>query len=206
LCQTLLTVLIENEETYTVYDGLSRVIKQGQGNREQMIVYDAAGNVTETFDPYEIANGTYRGRVMTYNSGGKVLTESDLDGNLTRYEYDQRDNLLRIEDPRQSDPQYAGDFCIDFVYDDWNRLVWGKLPAWYDPELGRLKEKNITTIQYDLRGNAIQQDLPNGTSLYQYFNSRNQAIAGATIDQNGLATALTYTVFNGRGEVSQTAK
>jgi hypothetical protein len=74
-------VLIENEETYTVYDGLSRVIKQGQGNREQMIVYDAAGNVTETFDPYEIANGTYRGRVMTYNSGGKVLTESDLDPN-----------------------------------------------------------------------------------------------------------------------------
>ncbi|KNY30128.1 Kelch repeat-containing protein [Pseudobacteroides cellulosolvens] len=113
----------------------------------------------------------------TYYSDGKIATETDTEGNTTKYAYDESDNLKKLTKPNGSEYIYQ--------YDWMNRLVQvngpeGILESYsYNVSGGKTTETHTeyfsdtdtasTTNTYDYAGRLIQIDYPDTSKVVREY-------------------------------------
>ena len=130
------------------YDALDHVtqVTDPVGNYVQT-VYDADGKVSQVNGYYLQSNGTYASRmgisVRAYDAADRLISDTDIYGNVTQYSYDASGNLVQVTDPNGHVTSYQ--------YDPMNRRT-----AVIDANGFK------SQIVYDLAGRAIQAINPLG--------------------------------------------
>lgn len=132
----------------------------------ELTFYDENGNKIRAVD----ANNSNKSgadqlaKSCTYSARDKLAREVDEEGNATETTYDADDNKVSMTDPRGTSGLYSGDFTINYVYDDLNRLVFAQLPQ--GP--GQTSKPTVSLL-YDPRGNLFKRtDADGGATLYEY--------------------------------------
>jgi YD repeat-containing protein len=174
---------------------------------ETRFVYDAFGNVVESFD----ANGN---RTVAYYDGkNRLVAQVDATGHLIELGYDNQDNVveqriyatpldLTAVDPAQRPAPPPGDVhTVIRRYDAANRLVEEQSAA--IPVFGASLERVVTTFTYDDVGNQISRTLATGTNQetteFFYYDADNRQVAVVNaarvlhtfeFDANGNQTSL----------------
>ncbi len=115
----------------------------------------------------------------TYDWEGRILTQTDAKGNVTRYEYDQRGNLTKTTDAKNgitvreydlsarllaevSPQNYDGTKSIkdmnriEYVYDTMNRVI-AKKDIYIDPNTKQWLTLYTASYRYDNSGNKIKE-------------------------------------------------
>ena len=150
------------------YDGMGQLLKEinyytkEDGSKASSSIkysYNCNGQVLTVTDSNNVST------VKTYTPRGQVDTET-FGGYRTVYDYDLEDRLISMSDPRVEVADYTGDFTIEYVYDDLDRLVKGTLPD-------RDGETPVVLLSYDARGNLekrIEPDLSETSYTYTYRN------------------------------------
>jgi RHS repeat-associated protein len=124
------------------------------------------GRKTREYDANDLVDSKYTYLQWEYTARGKVSAEYDRARNVTRYSYDLEDNLIKVEDPRETG---NGVFMGSYVYDDAGRMIYASMPG-HDGGSGRAK----TWIWYDARGNAVKQQNPDGSIVERTYTPRNK--------------------------------
>ncbi|RUL72743.1 LysM peptidoglycan-binding domain-containing protein [Dyella choica] len=168
------------------------------GTRGTENVYDAFGNVIETFSK---ASGTSPTAVYAYNGRGLKTSYTDASGNTWAYAYDPYGNLIQQTSP----PVAVASYNANGVYQ------------------GTITESVVTSYRYDGGGNLIGETDASNTSRsrstsYIYDSAGNlttesQLDPGAFNPQTGLIANIgsrptvrfTYSAFN-QAVISQDAK
>jgi RHS repeat-associated protein len=150
--------------------------------------YDAGGRLTSVIDP----NGHAVVR-NTYGSDGRVIEQRNALGDRTSFAWDPDEGIATITDALGNKWQH--------IYED-NVLVREIDPLGhetkygYDSDLNRTSvtdpRGNTTTMEYDDRGNLIEQVAPAPLNHRQRFeyNTRNDPISAT--DSRGNTTAFAY--------------
>ncbi len=172
------------------YDGLGQVLKEiysysqdgVQKKSELSYEYDNNGNVRSVTDGNGII--TYK----TYTSRNQVDTEIDGDGYITEYDYDLEDRLIHMTDPRGTSGLHDGDFSIEYVYDDLDRLVKGILPRRNGDD-----SNPEVLLEYDPRGNLVKRTEPDMSYTKYEYNFRNWVTSETRTGTDGsYTTSYTY--------------
>ena len=152
---------------------------------------DAAGRIVRITDA---AGGAIS---YTYDSAGNLIATTDQEGRTTKYVYDGQHNILSIEDPR-------GVVTLRNEYDAAGRLVRqvgvGNGATTYGHEVDSLREVvrdefgNVTTIEYDERGNVLKTTDPLGNVFKRTYDERNNLLTDT--DATGNTTNYAYDVRN----------
>ncbi|MBI3083801.1 MAG: hypothetical protein HYY90_05510 [Candidatus Omnitrophica bacterium] len=215
-----------NGQTITfLYDALDRLIeKQGlspQGTVPEVVAtyaYDKVGNRTLAQNPavslayqYDPLNRLTQaqdsrfGRSLTYayDPVGNRASLTDAEGLTTRYQHDEADRLIRIEDPFGGHTQYAYDpagrrtsrrspnhVVSLYAYDAANRLT--------NLETKHLVTDNLIgrfSYTYDRLGNRLTMTEPSGEHRYTY-DALDRLTDAAYPD--GASETLTYDAVGNR--------
>ena len=120
------------------------------------------------------------------NAGGEVVVE-EVDGYVyTYYEYDIRNNLVKIEDADGNERE--------FVYDSLGRQVSSELP--HVPG----ENAAMHTYTHDLAGNKTSETRPDGTVINYTYDNLNRMLTVDNPAEPGIETTYTYdTATNGIG-------
>ena len=172
-------------------------------------VYDANGNLTQTTNP---EGGVTR---YTYNAAGNPLTSTDPLGNVTTAVYDPNGNKLSETDPLGTVTTFtynangtvlsetkAGQ-VTQFQYDSVQRRIRttdalgqqtvttysaigdGSKPASVTDAKGQ-----ITSYNYDARGNLTSKTFPDGSTESTGYDAENRALSKT--DRDGRMTSFQY--------------
>ncbi len=147
-----------------------------EGNILHQSIYDCHGNHAYT-------------KSWTYNSMGKVTSETDPMGQTSFYDYDANGNCIRKQIENT-------DFYISYVYDFSNRLI-------REEEVYNDGLRLALTYSYDLKGNKISSsDVYGSITRYVYdeFNRQIEVIHPPIITGDGCESIpsekMTYDVLN----------
>ena len=164
-------------------------------NQQMQYALDAAGDRTQTItlDP---SGSTMRLQSATFDSLGRVLTDSGGAGQTTSYIYDSNGNRTQITDPLGR--------ITNQGFDALNRLVrvtdpaQGVTTSTYDArdQLTGVTDPNgnTTTYAYDGFGDVISQVSPDsGTTVFSYDGSGNLV---QRVDARGAVTNYVYDTLN----------
>ena len=153
--------------------------------------FDGAGNPGTILGPGCCGQGQVTH--YTYDALGRVLTEEDALGIVTRYAYDGRGNLVeRIQD-YTSDGTTGRNVVTTYLYDVDDRLLQERTAA-----DGIVQE---TTNTYDINGNLATQTNGNGNTTIYGYDDVNQLIA--MTDPLGYTTTYSYTLKGEPASVTQ---
>ena len=145
----------EGEQTFLEHDALNRLTKVTLNGDATRYTYDAAGRMIEEVSP----NGTVT--VNEYDSLGRKITVTEAKGTIdeiiTRYAYDDTDNLISIISPRLD---------AQTVY-DYDLL--GRLISVTDDD-----SKTRTIDEYDGNGNVKTVTERDGTVVEYSYDSLNR--------------------------------
>jgi RHS repeat-associated protein len=154
--------------------------------------YDSAGNMTTVDNPDDFMGDTD----YTYDTISRRITQTDGEGQVTTYTYDDLDRVTEIE--------YDDASTVDFVYDDDGNLLSrtdasGTMSWTYDP-LNRVLTQTLpgsvtTTYTYDAAGNRTSLTDAGGTVSYDY-NDVN--LVSKITEPGGNETDFTYDDNNQR--------
>ncbi|MBN1664908.1 MAG: RHS repeat protein, partial [Deltaproteobacteria bacterium] len=207
---TAITDPLNNVWQYT-YDIDGRMLTRiDPAGRTVSYTYDASGRLLTSTDPEG------KTRTMHYaQSGTTALTEKDGGiwtyrydptfavktrqtdplGNITRYGYDLKRNLVSVTDPDGGITRYTYDgnsnlICVTdplnhttgYTYNALNLIA-----SRTDPRGG------VTTYNYDANGNLTSTTDPAGTNTFQYDTKGNIT---AMTDADNRTTVMTYDVQN----------
>ena len=130
-----------------------------------------------------LADGTYQRTtpdqmVTRFDTEGRIVSESDRNGNVTSYVYDAGGKLERIIDPVGLETAFA--------YDN------GRVSSITDPA-GR-----VTTLAYDTAGNLIQITDPDGSTRQFTYDAQHRMTG--EVDQRGNSE---QTVYDAHGRVDR---
>jgi len=157
-----------------------------QGNRIEMTKHDPYDNRTYlkrwSYEHPDIPgklwkeiNGDDAFTEYGYDRGGKIAWVKDPNGNITSYEYDPLNRLVRVTQ--------LGNVITAYAYDSH-----GNLTAVTDAS------GNLTSYQYDDLGRLVSTTSPDtGTATYVYDEAGN---ATAKTDAKGIAAQYTYDLLN----------
>ena len=147
------------------------------------------------------SSGTQVLQTTAYDHVGNVLTQTDANGNTTRYGYNAVGELISVTDPQGKQTQYAYDMRGNLVTTTFPD---GKSSRKEYNAAGNVIRKTdplgqVETYYYDLNGNLIKQVDRKGQVLASEFNSRNlptKKTAGADVvlyeyDNAGRRTKMT---------------
>jgi RHS repeat-associated protein len=135
--------------------------------------YDKNGNLTEEVDANHSSlprsNAGYASTTSTYSAKDKVLTQTDKEGNVTKYDYYPDGNVKSLTGPRGA--KYPTlDFTLVYTYDDLKRLTEAALPKKNQSDL----EKPKIVFEYDPRGNLLSRTEPDGGKTEYTYTVRNK--------------------------------
>lgn len=172
--------------------------------------YDAAGQVTQVETAYGTADAATE-VASTYTDNGRVETVTDGEGNLTTYEYDGQDRLVKTRMPDPSTPGTSSTTDYEqLTYDDngnvlTRRLRDGTSIAFTYDDLNRPTLKNLpgaeldVSYTYDLLGRLLTAETSAQTLTFEFDAlGRNlsqegpQGAASYQYDAAGRRTRLTY--------------
>jgi len=135
-----------------------------------------------------------------YNADGDLITFTDRDNNVTRFEYHPLvpHHLENIIDP-------LGRRAIRNLYDDAGRLI-GHIDAEgkrieYGHEIGARREEvidrvgNRRILEYDERGNVVKEIEPEGSQILRTFDARNNRTSETIPHKNGDPTPIPASVY-----------
>ena len=141
-------------------DGLGRVAKKRipTGENSKVVLekytYDNRGNVTEESLSYEGDATDVRTIKKEYDYESRIVSQTDGEKKTTKNSYDAKGNLLTVEDPRQKNENYTGEFYMQMEYDAFGRVVKGWTP--HTVKRTSLTDANVdVVIEYDAMGNVI---------------------------------------------------
>ncbi|MDW8265945.1 MAG: FG-GAP-like repeat-containing protein, partial [Gemmataceae bacterium] len=133
------------------------------------LVKNPDGSFTQTFPDQ---------RVLQFNTAGRIVSETDRNGNQTRWEYDVQGQLVRWIDP-------VG-LITHFAYAN------GRLTSITDPA-GR-----VTRFEHDAAGNLTRITDPDGTSRQFEYDGRHHLVT--EVDKRGYRET---TIYGEHGRVEQ---
>ncbi|HKT73408.1 MAG TPA: RHS repeat-associated core domain-containing protein [Steroidobacteraceae bacterium] len=170
--------LINLTTSYT-YDALDRVTKvtDATGNVLET-VYDANGQVFQLLGHYKQSDGTFVNRTLstrTYDAADRLLTDTDVNGQVTQYEYDENGNLTAVTDPNSHTTTYE--------YDAMNRRT-----ALVDAN------GNRTTTAYDLNGRVVAVTNADGQTTQNQYDNLGRLLK--VTDPLGFITQYSYDADN----------
>ncbi|MDA3939144.1 MAG: hypothetical protein PF693_07530 [Spirochaetia bacterium] len=166
-----------------------------EGNNKQSVtrsIFDKSGNEVVVIDPrnYQIDR--------TFSARGKVLTETDPLGKTVSYEYDNLDRQVSMTDQRGNSGNYPdGDFEIEYIYDDLDRMITGLLP-----KHSSLSDKPEVKLVYDPKGNLLYRIEADGGLTSYEFDSRNRVISETRTSADSTSSYTTLTDYDGVGNVT----
>lgn len=205
---------IENE-----YDKFNRIIRQFDEDRNEVTyTYDeyaqetvchyVASNITETYkynDNLYVTKVTYNDNTYeeyTFDKWGNKDSIRDRKGNITRYEYNERGNLLFVIS------RAPFSYKTSLVYDENDNIeqvttAGGAVTSYTYDEKGNIKtvtnkiddsQNAVTMYEYDSHGRITSQTNPEGAiTRYEYANNPNPVkITGP----EGEITTFTYDALN----------
>ncbi|MBW1928939.1 MAG: RHS domain-containing protein [Deltaproteobacteria bacterium] len=196
----------EGKEAYSEYDNEGRLRKviDGAGNETVYHYDESPSNPVSSYKPVRIDYPTFtrklyynklqrlvraedvldqdtvRTRAYTYDEAGNVVSETDEEGNVTTYEYDALNRLIKTTDPMGG--------VIERTYDDRGNLI-------------QLKDANgnITTYEYDRNNRLTRVIRPMGQeTIYEYDGAGNRT---AVNDAKGQRIEYVYNEINRLVEV-----
>lgn len=164
------------------YDAAGRLVREDKGNGTATTYdFDTAGRLTsvEHLAPDDAVNARFD---YTYDAANRRATMSTLDGDWA-YTYDARGQLIRavftstnIEIPDQ-DLTYEYDALGNRI----RTVMAGETSNYSSSALNQYRSVGETNYSYDLDGNLIEEDGPDGIKTYTY-NSFNQLVQVDTPD------------------------
>jgi len=162
----------ENTRTTTyTYNDRGQMVREALLGRYVDSEYDSAGNLIST--TISNANGSVT-TSNTYDLYGNVLTETDGEGNVTRYEYDGWGRMIARVDPLGRRTEYVLD-------SRGNTLA----------EIG--PKGDTTKFSYDVNDNQVMSVSPLGDTTTTTYNEFDKA--ASTTDARGNVTRYEYDVY-----------
>lgn len=137
---------------------------------------DAEGRITRIVDPRGLAQ-TY-----AYSPAGDLISHTDRSSAVTRFAYDHRHGLLRVDDP-------LGRPLARNEYDDEGRLV-----AWTTADGRR------TTVTHDLAGRTETVTAANGATVVLEYDARGNVVR--RVDALGGVTTSTFDALGNQTSVT----
>ncbi|MBK8225481.1 MAG: hypothetical protein IPK73_31085 [Candidatus Obscuribacter sp.] len=199
--------------TTMAYDSRNRMVtKSPDGQPTVTFTYDNAGRLLTASTPVvsgDPSSGTFS---KAYDGVGRLISETNPQGQVVSYQYDNASNVTRIT--------YPGGYFVDREYDGLNRLTAIKLNGsataaatfTYDV-LGRRTTKvynngNSVSYGYDLGNNLLTRDMTvsSGTVNWTYtYNQVHQMLTQNVSDLSYLWTppalgSETYGTANNRNQ------
>lgn len=136
------------------------------------IAYDNAGRITSVTGP--ITSKSYQ-----YDEVGNRTHVTNGRGYTTLYEYDNNNNLTRIERPAPGGQTQV----TQYQYDELDRKI-----SKTDPN------GNVTTYEYDAAGRLTKTTDPEGNETTYIYDAQGNMLSGT--DGSGMATHYEYDVLN----------
>ncbi len=170
------TTPLGQENLYS-YDILGNVLEAKEvGASKKRFVYDAASRL-------KMSEENQKATHNTYDSKGRVLTQTDHKGNITKQTYDCFGRCLETRMPNVKDEQsHAFSPSIQFGYDLQGNLVFSKAP-----------KGETTKTSYNTLGKPIRIIHPDDSEIHHRYN-KNGTLA-QTIYSEGTETHYTYDPF-----------
>ncbi len=199
------TKLDKGETTRTVYDAMGRKVQEITPN-----LYDPTKDMLNSQASSPAYSDNSVGYRFTYNTAGKVLTQTDAAGNKTTYTYDLYGNVKTETKPNGSIYEYA--------YDKMNRLqrvtfkkdssdTTGTVTKEYsyaavtggnytktETVYLNATDKAVTLYTYDYRGNEIGRTNPDGGTITTEYYAN--GLVKSVTDGNGGTSYIRYDGLN----------
>ena len=207
-------------QTYQYYDGEGRVVGSvddkgfltetvynDAANTQQTLRYQApvTPGATDTLNSLRPLAGAFETSTITYDSFGRVSTETGFDGTVTRFEYDSAGRLARqTTDDGQSDARATR--TLYDVFGDVTGTVSGVGEATLSTTSTQAQvNAAIATYgmqyQYDSLGRRVKSTDANGHSTLYFYDIDNRLTH--TVDAAG---DVTETLYNAFGQVQSTRR
>jgi RHS repeat-associated protein len=208
---TGVAIPFERDTTGRITKITSPVLGAGGGTVSLTYEYDTAGDLVKVNQP-ELGVGpsamhhTYlnhrlltskdgRGntaRTSTYNTAGRLETDTDALGNVTSYAYDLGARKTTITNPDTGTVQWTFD-ARGLLLEEIDPLG-RKTEHTYDANKNELTRKNalseVTTFTYDAKGNQTSVVKANGDETHITYNQYSQPVSST--DANDHTTTITY--------------
>ena len=178
------------------YDLAGQLLQVASADGEKWRVQrDAMGNITQ--EKIKTGTGTDRSTITrSFDSLGRMLTETLGPGRTTAWEYDKNGNPVRIVSPRSH--------ATDMAFDPLNRLIStlapdsGTTATGYDAKDDIVAFTDAASVQTSFVrngfGDVIRETSPDrGTSIYEYDSAGN--LTKAT-DGRGQVIEYSYDILN----------
>jgi RHS repeat-associated protein len=184
-----------NQRTSYTYDTrhrLTGVTYVGRTIDNRSYVYDADN---ELLSVTESGKSPQADVAYTYDALGRQLTETS--GGLTHtYAYDLAGNRITVT--------YGGTGTVlTSSYDVLNRLsTLSETPA-LGSQLSTLSYPRVTTYGYDLNGNRVLQQMPNGETVTTQFDALNRQAAETTAQSTGTLVLQLTQVYDLAGNIKR---
>ncbi len=216
----------QDQTTRYFYDGRGQKIGQldAAGYLTQWII-DEAGNTraerrhatalvwasTDSLATLRARAGTYREQRMAYNALGQLATQTDAEGTVTRYSYDDAGRLVKTEqaqgtsEVREGNRRYNafGELIGELSGEGALRL----LPGMTEAQLDAVYAQYGVRHGYDALGRRIESIDAAGNRTWYFYNAAGQQTfqVRGVADDNNLANALgevTEQRYNAFGETT----
>ncbi|RYZ89616.1 MAG: RHS repeat protein [Proteobacteria bacterium] len=169
------------------YDSTGRAISRTQGNRTQSSAYNAQGRLaSETNALGQITR-------YSYDSVGRINQIQKPDGRLVKMNFDDNDNLLSVTLPKNQVHSYSFD-SLNQMLVNLDPSLSGVNSAWnfeYNADRQSSKDTfpNGESFQYgyDSAGRLIQVITPSGNFAYNYDSATGQLKSLRSPEGNGLS-------------------
>ncbi|HEV2818085.1 MAG TPA: RHS repeat-associated core domain-containing protein [Allosphingosinicella sp.] len=150
--------------------------------------YDDAGRVTKVETAYGVSGQAADEVTSTYTDNGRVSTVADAMGNLTTYEYDGHDRLVKTRFP--STTQGAGTSSTTDYEQLTYETVAGGTRASPLVASRRLRDDTSIGLTYDALGRLTERDMPGSEPSFSYSYDLLNRLTGASY--NGHNPTFTY--------------
>lgn len=185
-----LTTDAEGRQTRFAYDAANRLEERIDGFGTPVAAatvyrYDGVGNVLEEQDARAAALGEPWSILHTYDDLDRLKTETNGEGDVTVYGYDEEGNRTSVQEP-------AGQ-VTDFAYDELGELLTVTQAA---PEPG--DPRPVTQYAYDETRNRIRQTDARGNVVEMEYDELDR-LEKTTQDPSGFAYVTEITRFDENG-------
>lgn len=187
--------------TYEYDDQDNMISKTDKRGNTWYYTYDSRGNMITKEDPVDAYSALYYDTDITtyeYDDNNNLIRTVDALDNETRYEYDDNNNVTRIIEPNGAETVsvYDEDGQMTSTTDAEGRTTTYE----YDSNGNRTKVTdalgNVTTMSYDDAGNMLSRtDARGNTATYEYDDNNNLI---KMTDALGQVTTFTYNDNNWR--------
>ncbi|MBD9437279.1 putative Ig domain-containing protein [Pseudoxanthomonas sp. PXM03] len=218
------------------HDQTTRYYYDGRGNQTGVLdaegyltewIFDEAGNAraerrhgsavtwasNDTLASLRSRAGTYREKRMAYNALGQVETQTNAEGTVTRYTYDEAGRLVKTEVAQGTSDVREG----HLRYNAFNELI-GELsgegalqvlPGMSEAQLDAVYAQHGVRHGYDVLGRRIESIDAAGNRTWYFYDAagRPSFIVRGVADSGNVANAqgeVTETRYNAFGQASET--